>query len=569
MKALICTLNSKYIHSTLAPWCLFTACKTYCKKANELSVFEGTINENQDALAERLIAENADIYTFSCYIWNIKKVLILCEKIKKSKPNAYIILGGPEVAYCQKDILQKHSFVDFVLSGEGEIVLPPLIDCLCEKSSPEELNGISHRKGTDFIIKNEAIGEVFDYPSPYCEDYLASLKGRIAYIESSRGCPFSCAYCLSGRCGRVKFRSLEQTKKEILVLASSGTKTVKFIDRTFNCNNDRAVEILSFIRENRGKTIPENVCFHFEISADILKESFVNEVAKAEKGHLQFEIGIQSLNAETLSAIGRKSDKEKLFNNIKSLIDLGNCHIHTDLIAGLPHETYESFVEGFNECFTLGANMLQLGFLKLLHGSALRQNEDTFPCRYSAEAPYEVISTPTLSEEKLNNLRTAEKEVDRLHNSGRFPETLSYALDSGKLMPFDLFYHIGKSIEEESLPLDRYTDRLFEVLSSVEGIDKDILRDCLVYDRLSFNNSGIIPKNLYRQDERLRKVKHTLSLEFPLSKGTNRSVAILYTKKKVIFSDYLTKDIITGRYDIKELPFDFFGETFFDFHIDK
>lgn len=569
MKTLICTLNSKYIHSTLAPWCLFTACRTYCKNGIDLSVYEGTINENQDALAERLIAENADIYTFSCYIWNIKKVLALCEKIKTAKPDAYIILGGPEVAYCQKNILKKHSFVDFVLSGEGEVVLPSLLDCLYEKSSPEDIDGVSYRNNTDFTIKNEAIGEVFDYPSPYCEEYLTSLKGRIAYIESSRGCPFSCAYCLSGRCGKVKFRSLEETKKEILILASSGAKTVKFIDRTFNCNNDRAIEILSFIRENRGKAIDGNVCFHFEISADILKESFINEVAKAEKGALQFEIGIQSLNSETLSAIGRKSDKKKLFSNIKSLVDLGNCHIHTDLIAGLPNETYESFVEGFNECFTLKANMLQLGFLKLLHGSALRQNEDTFPCRYSAEAPYEVISTPTLSEEELDKLRTAEKEVDRLHNSGRFPKTLSYVLDSGRLMPFDLFYYIGKSIKEESLPLDRYTDRLFEVLSSVEGIDNDILRDSLVYDRLSFNNSGIIPKSLYRQDEKLRKVKHTLSLEFPLSKGTNRSVAILYTEKKVIFSDYLIKDVITGRYDIKELPFDFFGETFFDFHIDK
>lgn len=569
MKTLICTLNSKYIHSTLAPWCLFTACKAYCRNGVDLSVYEGTINENQDTLAERLIAENADICTFSCYIWNIKKVLALCEKIKKAIPEAYIILGGPEVAYCQRDILEKHSFVDFVLSGEGEIVLPALLDCLCEKSSPKDLDGVSFRKGNEFIIKNEAIGEVFDYPSPYCEEYLISLKGRIAYIESSRGCPFSCAYCLSGRCGKVKFRSLEQTKKEILTLASSGAKTVKFIDRTFNCNNERAIEILSFIRENRGKSIPDNICFHFEISADILKESFVNEVAKAHKGALQFEIGIQSLNSETLSAIGRKSDKAKLFSNIKSLVDLGNCHIHTDLIAGLPTETYESFVEGFNECFTLKANMLQLGFLKLLHGSALRQNADTFPCRFSSEAPYEVVSTPTLSEEELHRLHIAEKEVDRLYNSGRFPKTLSYVLDSGRLMPFDLFYHIGKNIKEESLPLDRYTDRLFEVLSSLEGIKEDTLRDCLVYDRLSCNNSGIIPKSLYHHDERLRKIKHILSLEFPLSKGTNRSVAILYTEKKVIFSDYLTKDVITGRYNIKELPFDFFGETFFDFHIDK
>ena len=569
MKTLICTLNSKYIHSCLAPWCLFTACRAYCTEKHCLSVFEGTVNENQIELYKRLIAENADVITFSCYIWNKEKILALCEKIKASRPETLIILGGPEVAYCQKEILTGHSFIDFILSGEGEITLPKLIDCLAESDNPSDIDGVSFFKDGILTIKNEVIGKNFNYPSPYCEEYFNSLKGRIAYIESSRGCPFSCAYCLSGRQGRVRFRSLAKTKREILLLARSGAKTVKFIDRTFNCDNDRAIEILRFIRENRGTVIPREVCFHFEINADILKQSLIDEIALSEKGALQFEIGIQSLNESTLKAIGRRSDKRELFQRIRKLVSLGNCHIHTDLIAGLPEETLQSFVNGFNECFTLGANMLQLGFLKLLHGSELRQNKDRFGCTFSDKPPYGVISTAAMSEADLDILRTAEKEIDRLHNSGRFPCTLSYILTVSGKTPFELFYYIGSSITEKSLPLDAYTDKLFLQLSSLDGIDSEILRDKLISDRLSFNSSGILPKSLYRSDERLRKVKHALALAFPTEKGINRSVAILYTEKKVIYCDYKTKDAVSGKYDVKSLPFDFFGETFFDFDIDK
>lgn len=569
MKTLICTLNSKYIHSTLAPWCLFTSCKAYCKENHSLKVFEGTVNENQERIFEKIKAEKADVITFSCYIWNIERVLFLCEKIKSDNPDTVIILGGPEVAYCQKAILVNNSFVDFVLSGEGEIVLPKLIDLLSKGLSPEELEGVSFIDNGELIIKNEVIGESLSYPSPYCEEYLSSLNGRLAYIESSRGCPFSCAYCLSGRCGRVKFKEIEQTKNEILLLASSGARTVKFVDRTFNCNNDRAVEILRFIRESRGKAIPDDVCFHFEISADILKDSFVDEVALAKKGSLQFEIGIQSLNGKTLAAIGRRSEKAKLFDNIKMLTKLGNCHIHTDLIAGLPFETIERFTEGFNECYTLGANMLQLGFLKFLYGSPMRENSERYPCVFSKNPPYEIISTPTMSESDLSKLRIAEKEVDRLHNSGRFTHTLEFIFESCDIQPFELFYDIGKKIEESSLPLDAYTDRLFSVLSGYEGISAEKLRDKMLYDRLATNNSGIIPKSLYRNDKRLKQVKHILSLSLPVKKGTNRSVGILYTEKKVIFCDYGEKDAVTGEYAVKELPFDFFGETFFDFDIDK
>lgn len=566
MKTLICTLNSKYIHSCLAPWNLLSACKAYCGGDVVLKVLEGTVNENQNTLLERILSEKADIISFSCYIWNIEKVLSLCEKIKLAKPGTVIVLGGPEVAYRQKDILEGFDFVDYVLSGEGEITLPGLLDCLSADASPKGVAGVSFCENGELIVKNEAIGESFDYPSPYTEEYLASLKGRIAYIESSRGCPYGCAYCLSGRCGKVKFRSLDETKREILLLASSGTKTVKFIDRTFNCDNGRAVEILRFIRESIGTHIPGDVCFHFEINADIVKQSFIDEVALFPKGTVQFEIGIQSVNEKTLSAIGRRCNKDRLFANIRSLVALGNCHIHIDLIAGLPYETAESFINGFNECYFLGANMLQLGFLKLLHGSLLR---DDYSCSFSAKPPYEVISTPDMTQADLEKLHIAEKELDRLHNSGRFTRTLEYLFEATGFTPFELFYFAGEKLPDGSIHLDRYTDMIYGIFAASAEVDTERLRDCMLYDRIAANNSGVIPKSLYREDRRLKRVKHMLSLEYPAEKGTNRSVAILYTEGKVVFCDYGAKDRVTGKYRMTELNFDFFGETFFDFDIDK
>ncbi|MBQ7861789.1 MAG: DUF4080 domain-containing protein [Clostridia bacterium] len=569
MKVIISTLNSKYIHSSLAPWCLFTACREYCKETHDIKVIEGTVNEKIKAVLDRILTEKPDAVAFSVYIWNKERTLALCREIKSALPDTAIILGGPEVAYNQRTVLEKHSFADYVLSGEGEIILPRLLDCISSDLLPEDINGVSYRKDDKLVVKNEAIGESFDYPSPYCEEYFDTLGGRLTYIETSRGCPFNCAYCLSGRCGKVKFKTLEQTKRELLLLANSGTKTVKFVDRTFNCNNVRAVEILRFINDNYGKSIPRGVCFHFEISADILKADFISEVARAEKCAFQFEAGIQSMNADTLSAIGRKCDMDKLCENIKRLVALRNCHIHTDLIAGLPEESLESFIEGFNKSYELGADMLQLGFLKLLHGSPLRENAAAFPCKFSPEPPYEIISTPTMTQADLDTLRTAEKEVDRLHNSGRFTRTLEYIFEATDLAPFELYLFLGKELTDKSLPLDRYTDALYGLLSRLDGVEPAVLRDRMIYDRLATNNSGVIPKSLYVEDSRLKKAKHRLALAYPIKKGVSRSVAILYSEGRVIFSDYGKDKPTFGEYDIREENFDFFGETFFDFDIDK
>ncbi len=551
-KAVICAVNSKYIHSSLAPWCLYTACKNLCSDDIDIKVVEGTINEATEDIYGRLLLEKADFIGFSCYIWNIEKVLDIAEKMKKH--GVIIALGGPEVSYRQRDVLVKYPFVDFVLSGEGEVSLPKLITALSENKDAF-VAGVSFRKNNEFIISD---GEVLDFEStvsPYCKEYFDQLKGRIAYIESSRGCPFSCAFCLSGRCGKVRYIPMERVKNEMLQLCEMGAKTVKFVDRTFNCNTKRAKEILEFIKDEYGNKIPDDVCFHFEIAADILTKELFEIISQLPVGSVQFEIGIQSFNEATLKKINRKTKVDLVEKNIRKLLSFKNCHIHIDLIAGLPLEGYNSFVEGFNRAYNIGADMLQLGFLKILHGSPMGEDRESFPCIYSSKPPYEVISTPWINEEELALLRICENELERLYNSGRFARTLEYL--TKKMSPYDLFLGFGEHLtakgEKGSIPLDKYVCLAYEYFSTIKGVDKIRLRDLMVLDRITTNNSDIIPKCLKVDDDRLKKLKHFITSE----KGKIKSVVILYSENRAVYCDYSQKkNPVTGQWDIKKLEVD-------------
>ncbi len=549
-KALFCTLNSKYIHSSLAPWCLFTSCRAEGVEC-ETKVIEATVNEDINAVYDRIKSEDADFIAFSCYIWNIKKTLRLCAMLKRE--GVTIALGGPEVSWCREKILGENSFVDYVISGEGEKTVPALIKALYKEEKPV-VKGISFRDGNRFIISDGEETDFANTVSPYCEEYFSSLSGRIAYIESSRGCPFGCAFCLSGRCGKVRFLPVDRVKNEMLLLASKGAKTIKFVDRTFNCNSKRAAGILTFIKEEYGRDIPKGVCFHFEIAADILTEELFDIIAQLPKGAVQFEVGIQSFNENTLRKINRKTDLDKVEANVRRLLSFGNCHVHIDLIAGLPEEDYESFREGFDRAYKIGANMLQLGFLKILHGSPMGDDKEKYPCDYSPEPPYEVISTPYISEEELKLLHICENELERLYNSSRFPRTLRYVT---KFMPpFDLFLGFGEFLsakgEKGSIPLDRYTCLAYEYFSLIRGVDKIRLRDFMLLDRLSTNNSDILPFCLKVNDERLKKLKLQLNETVPLKKGAVRSVGILYSEDKVVYCDYSEeKDPVSLQWKIK------------------
>lgn len=552
-KIVLCCLNSKYIHSSLAPWCIFTSARKRCNDGIILTVTESTINENEDVILGSLLASDPDAVSFSCYIWNITKVLSVSARLKEILPDVRIILGGPEVSYRQREILEEYSFIDFVVSGEGEVAVPILLNRLYG-GADTDIPAVSYRTVKGLHIDTRS-AEIDEEVSPYCEEYFRTLNGRIAYIESSRGCPFNCAFCLSGRLGKVRYIDIERVKHEMVQLSQMGAKTIKFVDRTFNCNKLRAGEILSFIFNEYGKSIPYGTCFHFEIAADLLDDTLFEIISRLPVGAVQFEIGIQSFNKLTLNAINRKTDIEKVIVNVKRLLSNENCHIHIDLIAGLPQEGYESFVDGFNRAYEIGADMLQLGFLKILPGSPMSENTEKYPCEYKKEPPYEVVSTPYITTDELQKLHIAENELDRLYNSGRFSCTLIYVLSLGTVTPYELFYGLGIYLEtlnyKGSIPLDKYTDLVFEYFSSFEGVDRNRLRDEMIYDRIATNNSGVIPESLKVTDKNMKKIRNLIKEVDPPEKGVDRTVAILYTKNQAVYCDYKERNPITGRYKVK------------------
>ena len=551
MKTVIAMMNSKYVHSSLAPWCLLAGVRAYCDEKITAKVIEGTINENADTVVNRLVSENADIYGFSCYIWNIDFVKKIASAVKE-KTDAYIVFGGPEVSFNANEILSGNETVDFVLSGEGEESFAALCTCIAENKDLSAVKGLCRRENGKIIISPPAVSDK-EPVSPYCEEYFDSLHGRIAYIEASRGCPFSCAFCLSGRCGGLVIYDIDRVKKEIILLANSGAKTVKFIDRTFNAKKDRANEILEFIIENAGSKIPSDVCFHFEIDGGTLHDSTLEILQNAPVGLFQLEVGLQSFNPDTLRAVHRNPDTSKLENTIKKLLSTGNIHIHADLIAGLPCENLESFRQSFNKLYSLKTDMLQLGFLKLLHGSELREKSEDFSCVFHSETPYEVISTDCLSEEDMQIIHYAEDAADRLYNSGRFRKTLDFLVDDCGFLPFDMFASFGEfTADKKNIPLDEYLGLVYNFFGS--KTDNVKLRDALVCDRLSSNSSGVLPEILKIRDDRLRRIKKYLSENMQI-KG-KVGCAILYSENRVVYCDYKKKNPVTGNYELSYMETD-------------
>ncbi len=569
-KVVIGTLNSKYIHSSLAPWCLFAAAREYCKDGICANVVEGTINENISDITERIAVQTPDAVALGCYIWNITKIYELIKMLKEKLPNVIIILGGPEVSYNAEHVLRNQPLVDYIISGEGEYPLSMLLNKLfLNETDIESIKGICFRKttyiDTKYIISEPYVSDK-SYPSPYVPEYFEALHGRIAYIESSRGCPYSCAFCLSGRTKQhngqsVKYFDMERIEKEIIMLSGSGAKTVKFVDRTFNANPKRAYHIFKFIIENYRVKIPEGVCFHFEIAGDILTDYMINLLSTAPAGLIQFEIGLQSFNSHTLESIHRRTDVKKLKENIARIIENGNIHVHVDLIAGLPFENYESFAESFNTAYLLNAHMLQMGFLKLLYGAPMRENRSEYPCEFSETPPYEVISTPWLTENDLKKLHIVESALDRIYNSGRFRRTIEYIINSCSMTPFEIFYRIGKYTSENvpseqisNISLDEYTKILYECLCGFGKTDSMTLRDMMVCDRLSTNSTGFIPPILRIFDPDIKKIKTEIESNPAIceKKGIRRGFALLYSEKCAVYADYdeNIKNPVTGEYPL-------------------
>lgn len=550
MKTAICALNAKYIHSSLAPWCLAAGVAEHAPEQQAV-VIEGTINEPPQAVLARILEQKPDVVTFSCYLWNIRQTLQLAQTLKQAA-SLTIVLGGPEVSYNATQVLNENPQIDFILSGEGETSLPAFLMCLAKGEATHNVQGLCTRTeiSAPCVLTTTP-------PSPYTQNYLKGLKGRIAYLETSRGCPFTCAFCLSGRCGTPRYFPLERAFSDLLILANSGAQTVKLIDRTFNASPKHANAILRFILEHYGNEIPAGVCFHFEIAGDILQEETMQLFSQMPVGAVQLEIGMQSFCEKTLAAVRRKTDTTQLKENIRKLVAMQNMHIHIDLIAGLPYEDLQTFANSFNDGYALQANMLQMGFLKLLHGAPMREETETFPCTFDENPPYEVMDTPWLNEKELSLLHQTEDALERVYNSGRFPRTAAYVLNATGMTPFDFYTMLGTHVAAPlQTSLDAYTALFYEFCKTLPHINNDGLRDVMVCDRLSTNATGRLPVCLQVKDPDLKKAVQYLAKTDPPPKGIRRGVALLYGEQKIVFVDYQQKQPITGQYPLHKCAID-------------
>lgn len=547
-KIAICTLNSKYIHGSLSPWCLRAGMSEYCTEHIDVNIYDCTINQKQEDVLALLSEEPYQLMAFSCYIWNISATLALASAYGKENPQCKIVLGGPEVSYHPERILETEEYIDYVLSGEGELPFAQLVTAVCREEDVSTVLGLSYRKtATELHIAPAYVSKDIP-PSPYCPQYFAQLQGKISYFESSRGCPYHCAFCLSGRGEVVRYFPLQRVKSELQTLANCGTQTVKFVDRTFNSSATHCNAILSFLLEEYGKSIPKHLCFHFEMAGDILQDSTLDLLEQMPLGYVQLEIGMQSFCEKTLEAVGRKTNIPKLLANLQRLLSMHNQHLHIDLIAGLPYEDLEEFAHSFNIGLGLGADMLQLGFLKVLQGSEIGEHPEKYLTDYHKTAPYQVISTPWMSQEDFALLEKVEDVLDRLYNSGRFPETLGYLLEVTGGDAFSLLKNLALGLEQTTQQanppsLEAYTDRVFTVASALEGVSSEILRDKLVIDRVTGNSTGILPSSLKIPDPMLRKLTIALEKNPQTARPPQgkRFVGILYSEHCGIYVDYPPK----------------------------
>ena len=558
----LAAIASSYVHSALAPWCLKAGVKTYAQTTCRVRVVEGTVNETIDQVAQRLIQDNPHLIGISCYIWNISFVEKLLPLLRQALPHCVLVLGGPEVSPLSEDTLARCKEADYVLCGEGEKSFALLVDALAGIGSLETVPGLCFRQGDKFQANPPSQQDEMS-PSPYDDDYFAQLNNRIAYLETSRGCPFHCAFCLSGKGERVRYTSLERAKSEMVALAQSGTQTVKLVDRTFNADANRARELFRFVIEQQGKGIPRGVCFHFEIGGDLLDESTLALLATAPVGCIQLEIGIQSLNEETLRSVRRFTPVNALLEKLRRVIAPDNVHVHVDLIAGLPQEGLSSFIEGFNRAFQLHPHALQLGFLKIIPGSAMRLDRETYPCLYDPQPPYQVQSTPWLKGEELQQLATAEQALEKLYNRGRFAKTMMHLAAEGRHTAYDLFLHLGQRLVQaeternsSSLPLDVLTDVVFDALCGLYPAEEEKIRSLMLRDRLTTTATPFIPKLLRVRHPAFHPAREKLKALYPPKPGVYRGVSLCQDKGEmtILWADYEAPHPVTGRYLVREMP---------------
>lgn len=500
MKVILAALNAKYVHSNLAIRYL----KREIEEEYNVELYESSINDDVLKIALDILSKEPDIVAFSCYIWNIENTYKIINAIKNANSDIKIILGGPEVSFDAAEILMKNKSVDFIIKGEGEKVIKPLIFAI-EKN---DLEGLIDLKGIVFKYNDkifdtgfsETILDLDEIKFPYEKD----IPDKIIYYEASRGCPYRCSYCMSSIDKKLRFRSIDLIKRELKHLIDNNVKLVKFVDRTFNANKKFAREIWQYLIGLNPDT-----CFHFEIAADILEEEDLNILSRAKKGLFQFEIGVQSTNKEVLKNINRVMNFEKVSQNVSRIKEFSNIHCHLDLIIGLPGEDLDSFKNSFNDVMSIRPDELQVGFLKVLKGAPISYQKEEYGIVHTDFPPYHVLKTKDISVSQLQYLMRFEQVFDSYYNSHIFERTMYYILQNVNNC-YDFFQNLTTYLEKteyfvRNIGLVERFKFLYEFLNM--NYETKIIKDLLIYDYLITTKKSNIPDFLKKDiDIRIERI---------------------------------------------------------------
>ena len=540
-KILLVAVNAKYIHSNLAVYSLRAAAGTY---ADQIEIAEYTINQQPDQVLGDIYRRQPDVVAFSCYIWNGEMIGELLQELHKVLPQAELWAGGPEVSYDAPEFLKRYPKVRGVMRAEGERSFPELASYYIEETGSLDLiSGITYRKETGELRENPWAEPVNMDEIPFVYEDLKDFNHKIIYYESSRGCPFRCSYCLSSIDKRVRFRSLPLVKKELQIFLDAQVPQVKFVDRTFNCNPKRTVELLNWIQEHDNGVTN----FHFEIAADITTEEELAIMEKMRPGLIQLEIGVQSTNPKTVESIHRTMDLTKLKKVVDRVKSFGNIHQHLDLIAGLPYEDVDSFQKSFDDVYAMKPDQLQLGFLKVLKGSGMRDDAPGYGISWHERAPYEVLTTDWLSYGDVLLLKGVEDMVEVYYNSRQFDRTIEKIMEQ-YASPFLFFKELADFYDREGLAgigharIARY-EILRRFISEEKGWDLKVYDQCMVLDLYARENLKSRPAfapDLSPYKEQLK----AMTREY----GRQVHVEVLEQEQEPVYLmfDYRTRDPLTG-----------------------
>lgn len=480
---------------------------------------EFSINDRVENILEGIIEEKPDVVAFSCYIWNMEFVNRLAELIKLVDPNIEILYGGPEVSYEGKEFLENHPG-EYVIVGEGEKTFREFVLYKLGEGKIEDIKGLNYKRdGKVFENPKRPEMDMNELVFPYT--YEEDINNKIVYYEASRGCPFKCKYCLSSVMHGVRFLDVERVKKELKYFMERGLKLVKFVDRTFNCNREYTVELLKYLSEQDTETR-----FHFEVAADLLTEEQIEILNNAPKGRFQLEVGVQTTNNEVLHNINRYITYENIKEKVLKVASGKNVMQHLDLIAGLPGEDLESFKKSFNDVHAIRPDEIQLGFLKLLKGSSMREEAEKWGIVYSPYAPYEIIRSKDISYEELLLLKKVEAMVDKYYNSCKFNNVIKFFLNIYE-KPFDFYYDLAMFFEEKGNfkrsigNVEYYKILLDFYLEKIGGEDEGLFKEVLKFDYLCFNKKRWLPDFLVRtitkEDE--QNIKDSFDRQMPFKKA--------------------------------------------------